>query len=55
MRDGVRRGGVSGTGEGGGSIRHNSSNSAKTAADVSDPAQRPVVISRGYFKEITGL
>lgn len=49
MRDGVRRGGVSGTGEGGGRTRHNSSSSAEGAADVRDPAQRPAVISLGYF------
>lgn len=40
--------GVSGTG-GGRSTQHNSSSSAEGAADVRDPAHRPVVISRSYF------
>lgn len=40
--------GVSGTG-GGRSTQHNSSSKAEGAADVRDPAHRPVVISRSYF------
>lgn len=48
-------GGVSGTG-GVRNTQHNSSSSTEGAADVRDPAQRPEVISRGYFfLGLTGL